>query len=250
LRKYFTIETSLLIEQLTSFFRKKKVITTNDLELFYNNKEGNIKRNTLNWRIFNMVNNGILTRTSKGQFRIGANVDIESELPDLVIKIHNLIKKKFPYLRYCIWDTNLVRSLSLHVPSQLITIVDVEIDGVEAVFHCLQEKFKNVFLLPDQTMIDKYVAASKVPIIVKVLISEAPVIKIQGKLTPSIEKILVDILFEKEFLMYQGSEMAFIFRNAFESYPIKISKMMRYATRKRKKEELMNFLSTNKLIAK
>jgi len=244
------IETKDHIKQLLTYFGKKKVFTTKDLETYYNIKGGSINRNTLNWRVYYLVEKGILTRTGRGQFIVGNGKAFEPELSPMIKKLDSHLKKSFPFLKFCIWDTEQIRGLSQHLPSLKLTIVDVERDGTESVFHKLQGKYKNVYLMPDKEVMDTYVIPSNEPIIVKSLVSEAPLYKVRGITTASIEKILVDVYFEEEFVSLHGSEMLHIFTNAFERYPINISKMLRYAGRKRKKSELLIFLISNKLAAK
>lgn len=247
--KYLTIETRLYIEPLNSYFKNKILFTTQDLEKFFKEMEGDINRNTLNWRVFQLVGKGVISRIGKGQFRIGKGNAFDPEPSPLVLKLNNHLKKNFPFLKYCLWDSETIRTLSLHLPSLKLTIVDVERDGMESVFYSLQEKFKNVFLSPDHEIMDKYVINATKPIIVKALITEAPTNEINGIITGSIEKILVDVFFEEEFKSLRGSEMVHIFNNAFEMYPINTSKLLRYSARKRKKKEMMKFLTTNNLAA-
>jgi hypothetical protein len=57
--------------------------------------------------------------------------------------------------------------------------------------------------------------------------------------------MLVDIFCDDViFSAQQGGEMRTIFKNAFEKYTINQSKMLRYADRRRKKEELNQFIKT------
>lgn len=84
----------------------------------------------------------------------------------------------------------------------------------------------------------------KEPWIVKSLVSEAPTQLVNGIPTVTIEKLLVDIFCDPViFNAQQGSEMNQIFSEAFEKYSISESKMLRYASRRRKKKELDNYLN-------
>ncbi|MBX2965948.1 MAG: hypothetical protein KF845_07365 [Cyclobacteriaceae bacterium] len=63
--------------------------------------------------------------------------------------------------------------------------------------------------------------------------------------TATIEKMLVDIFCDDViFSAQQGAEMRTIFKNAFDKYTINQSKMLRYADRRRKKEQLSQFVKT------
>jgi hypothetical protein len=79
------------------------------------------------------------------------------------------------------------------------------------------------------------------------LITEAPIQYIDKIKTITVEKLLVDIFSDEIWESLKGYEMVRIFENAFGKYSINYSKLLRYAFRKGKKEEIMNFLSTNKL---
>ncbi len=84
----------------------------------------------------------------------------------------------------------------------------------------------------------------KEPWIVKSLITEAPVQKVDNIPTITIEKLLVDIFCDPViFNAQQGSEMNQIYKEAFEKYTISESKMLRYANRRRKRKELDNYLN-------
>jgi len=70
-------------------------------------------------------------------------------------------------------------------------------------------------------MIEKYASNENNYIVVKSLKSEAPIQKIQGIHTVSLEKILVDIFCDEIiFSAYQGNEMRTIFIETFTKYSI------------------------------
>jgi hypothetical protein len=57
--------------------------------------------------------------------------------------------------------------------------------------------------------------------------------------------MLVDIFCDDNiFSAQQGSEMKYIFNEAFRKYTINENRLLRYAERRRKKEDLINYLKT------
>ena len=54
---------------------------------------------------------------------------------------------------------------------------------------------------------------------------------------------------DEEFEFLKGNEINYIYRNAFERYSVNISKLIRYADRKRKKPEILQILRSNNLAA-
>jgi hypothetical protein len=191
-----------------------------------------------------LVQSGVLSRIGRGKFTIevGRNFvpQVSSKLKFLYHKLH----KQFPYLQICIWNTSILNELMIHQPGRFYTLVETEKDTTESVFYFLKDGNKNVFIDPTLEILSRYASSEKEAIIVKSLVSEAPIQNVQGVQTTTIEKILVDIFSdEKIFAAQQGSEMQTIFKNAFEKYTINENKMLRYADRRRKKEAFNNYLN-------
>jgi hypothetical protein len=90
----------------------------------------------------------------------------------------------------------------------------------------------------------KYVASKKEPIIITSLITEAPLEEIDGVKTTTLEKVLVDICSnETLFSSQQGAELTRIYETAFEKYTISETKLLRYATRRNKKEVIEQLIN-------
>ena len=78
-------------------------------------------------------------------------------------------------------------------------------------------------------------------ILVKPLISEAPVFEEDGVSVPNLEKRLVDYL-DKEYAALTDDDIQERFQRALELYPVNTSRLLRYASRKGKKEEMLGRL--------
>ena len=154
---------------------------------------------TVNWRIYELVKKGIIERVGKGRFAWGAETQFHPPITRNQKSINALIKKQFPFISYCLWDTSVIKPFHQHLSKSDFTLVDIEKDAVESVFLFLKEKYKNVFLKPDKEMMDIYVVSNKNSIIVRQLISESPVQKEKGIPTVTIEKLIVDIFYDNEF---------------------------------------------------
>lgn len=75
------------------------------------------------------------------------------------------------------------------------------------------------------------------------MVSESPTQDIYNVMTPTIEKILVDIYCDKViYAAFQGKEMQNIYRNVFNKYTVNLSTLSRYALRRGKKEEIDAYL--------
>ncbi len=207
-------------------------------------KEPELKKTTINWRIYNLVQEGELTRIGRGKFTIGTGKTYYPELTNKQKSIFKKLASEFPFISICIWSTSVINEFMLHQPGRFYQLIEVEKVGMESLFYFLKDKNRSVYLDPSPELIRRYLIDEKEPWIVRPLISESPTQEINGITTVTIEKMLVDIFCDPiVFSAQQGSEMDQIFKEAFEKYTISESKMLRYASRRRKKTELDNYLN-------
>ena len=89
---------------------------------------------------------------------------------------------------------------------------------------------------------EKYLPDEKETLIVKPLVTEAPIQKAGGVISVTLEKMLVDIFCDETIFSAQhGSEMRTIFTEATSKYVIHENRMLRYANRRKKKETLKKY---------
>lgn len=235
---------ALHINKLKEYFKENSTFNTKDIEQFYHSFEPGIASTTVNWRIYALVQSGIISRIGRGKFTIGKG-RIFLPQPSAKLKILSRdLQKQFPYMQTCIWNTSVLNELMLHQPGRFYTMIEVDKETTQSVFYFLKETKKNIFLEPNAEILSLYASAEKDTIIINSLVSEAPVQMLQGVLTTTIEKLLVDVFCDDVlFAAQHGSEMETIFKEAFEKYTINENKMLRYADRRRKKKAFSNYLN-------
>jgi hypothetical protein len=211
---------------------------------FYSSKGQKINATTVNWRIYNLAQGGVISRVSRGEFTLGFGKSYFPTPSSKQISIYRKLKTEFPFLSICIWNTSVINEFMLHQPGRFYNLIEVEKEGMESLFYFLKEKNMPVYLNPNPELISRYLSDEKDPWIVKLLVTESPTQEVSGINTATLEKILVDIFCDAVlFDAQQGSEMDQIFKEAFEKYAISESKMLRYASRRRKKQELKIYLN-------
>lgn len=80
-------------------------------------------------------------------------------------------------------------------------------------------------------------------ILVKPMVSEAPLFEEDSFFAPTLEKQLVDRIADKEYAGQTDAEKLQAYQRSFEQYPVNLSRLLRYAARKGKKEEVQHLLS-------
>ncbi len=241
------IATSKLhIDELNLYFKAKKCFETKDVTAFYRQYEPEIQQATINWRIYTLVKQKLINRIGRGKFMLeGSQINFIPEVSTKLKTIQSKLKKEFPFLNTCIWNTSIINEFMRHQPGRFYSIVEVEKDAQESVFYSMKDANYAVFLNPTRDVLDKYLPSNKDVYIIKPLVTEAPTLNLNEFNTITLEKLLVDIFCDTVvFSAQQGSEMRTIFENALSKYAINHSKMIRYADRKGKKESFTKYLNT------
>lgn len=235
------------IEQLKERFAGQSLISREELYEFFRSFEPNLKDSTFGWRIYSLkeknllkpVRKGVYTLTTKPQF----HPNIEPKLKEIATKLN----RQFPAARHCVWSTRWLNEWMIHQPGRFLLLVEVEELATESVFYYLKdENYKNVFLNPDDNLLERYVYEQTESIIVKPLITKAPLKKEKKIVVPALEKILVDLFVDRKiYSPFQGSELVNIYDNLFKQYALNITKLLTYAKRRTKEQELLEFVTKN-----
>ena len=230
------------IEELENRFRDQTTVSIEELYQFYKEKEPNLPRSTLRWRVFELNNKGILSRVKRGIYRLGSEVrewkpEISKELKSIASRLRN----EFPYLTFCIWSTKWLLNFTQHLPTKYFTLIDTERDTEESVFYYLQNTRKDsgVFLNPSRDEVQKYLGSSENPLVVRPLISQSPLITVNEVQIPKLEKIMVDLVADDIlFNAFQGKELKSIYSNIVDRYDVNLSTLKRYGQRRNKWAEV------------
>lgn len=204
---------------------------------------------TLSEQLNRLLKSGQLIRVQRGIYKLpdDARKDFSVVCSEEIRQINQQIKKQFPFVGYCLWPASTLIPYMHHIPNVNFLFVDVEREVAESVFNFLKvDSHKRVFLLPSLNDIERYVSANDA-IIIRPLISESPLQLVEGINTPTIEKVLVDIVGDVEFSFLQGSEINYVYTTIFERHNVNKNKLLRYATRRGRKEEVEQLINANKL---
>jgi hypothetical protein len=235
-------QTDLHIKELQAEFGNREYFQLEDLFSFYQSFEPTIAKSTVNWRIHTLIKTDIIKRIGRGKYKCGNSTTFTPDITPKSLKINSFVNTNFPYLNYIIWHISEINSVSQHLINKDTYYVEVEREAIDAVFEQLREKFK--YVLRSKTNDDVYFGESV--IIVRSLVTGSPTQLASNVPTTTIEKLLVDLFADKEFEFLHGYELTHIFNNAFSKYTINIDKLLRYASRKAKREQISEFIKTIK----
>jgi len=189
---------------------------------------------------------GLLKRIGRGKFMIGEGKNFNPEMSSKVKAIHTKLKKEFPYLEICIWNTSALNEFMVHQPGRFFLLIEVEKEATQSIFYFLRETAKYpIFIDPTGELLEKYLPLEKEALIIRPLVSEAPIQNVKGIYTASLEKMLVDVFCDAViFSAQQGSEMRTLFKEALNKFSVNENRMLRYADRRGKKESFIKYFKS------
>lgn len=152
---------------------------------------------------------------------------------------------------------------TVHISEKMIQVNEILVDACVGVNHCLSQVGRNLVAEVPKKYCEQAVSALKKHfedavliqkaypmiedlhdfILIKPLISEAPLASAEGIMIPGLEKRLVDQASDKEYRNLSDHEIQKSIQQAFELYSINTSKLLRYAGRKGKMEEMKTRLA-------
>ena len=238
-----TITDILYFAGINSQFTRKELIA------FLEKQNQTVSPNALSIQLDRLLKNNELTRIERGVYALHSTSQKKfiAFISDEIKQLNLQLKTQFPYADFCIWSSKTITPYMHHIPNLNYIYIDVERDVTESVFNYLNSNSSiRVFLYPDQDDFSRYINGNE-SIIVRSLISEAPLQIIEDINTPTIEKILVDIIRDIEFSFLQDSEINDVYTNIFERHSVNKNKLLRYATRRGRKEEVEELLKNNQL---
>ena len=239
---------SALKNRIHSYFKEGPTISKNRLVEFILRDFPELKKSTITVYLSRLKKDQIIKNPSRGIYALEGKKAYTPNVDAKLKRLFNKIKKDYPFVDFCIWNTKWFNEFMRHQPFKFYTIIELNKDVTESVFYTLKDLGKQVFIEPGTETFDLYISNSDDVIILKHLISEAP-LQENGKVTiPTIEKLLVDMTIDVEIYAAQQSEIEFIYENVFEKYEINKNKMKRYGYRRNRENEVTNL--TNLTLAK
>lgn len=200
--------------------------------------------NTINTYISRLKNDGVLSNPARGVYELGTPHQFDPKISPKLKMLHRNISSGFPHIKFCVWDSSWLSDFMKHQPFKNFTVIEVEKDAAESVFNLISETYKSVFINPNEEIFERYINNSDKVIIIKNLVSEAPLIEVNKTTIPPLEKLLVDMLIDYELFSAQQGEIDFIFKSASKKFSLNELKMKRYALRRNRLQELESVLET------
>lgn len=184
-----------------------------------------------------------LVRVAQGEYALPDKQSFSYTPSEEAKKIYDGLKSELPFTDFCIYDGSILSPIQHHLSINNAIYVETNRDAVESVFARLKEQYKDVYRQPDSTFMYEYVDLRNQCVIVKTLVTEAPLMTVDGVRVPTLEKMLVDTQKDADFDYIRGAESQYMYQMAFDLYTINTQRLMRYARRRGISKEIQILLN-------
>jgi len=202
-----------------------------------------IERNTLSWHLSNLYRKGKLRRVGRGVYTSQpANVFLV-KAGTKVRSLYRSLSEQFPFADFCLYSGSVITPLLHDMTPNNTIYVETNREVVESVFNTLQPRYKGrLFLAPTKEIATTYIDFGKENVIVKPLVTEAPLTCDDNVPVPMLEKLLVDTRVDADFFFLQGYENLEMLRTAITHYDLNRNRLLRYADRRNAKNSILRDL--------
>lgn len=236
--------TNTIENTIESYFKSNTQLSREKLISLINKDFPDLSLGTITVYLSKLKKAGVINNPARGVYSISDKQIFNPEINQNLKKIYNKIHRDFPFIEICVWNTKWLSDLMRHQPFKNFTIIEVDKEAEKQVFNAVSEWTKNVYFNPDEEILERYISTNTEEVtIIKNLVTEAPTTKNNKIEIPTLEKVLVDILIDRELFAAQQGELDFIFKSAFDKYEINKAKMKRYAIRRNKESELERMIN-------
>lgn len=237
--------------RLIEAFKGRNSFDRDELFQFYLDYEPDLKESTFSWRIYDLKKKDIIKTIGRGLYVISYKPKYKPNVTESTLKIVRKTNDRYEDITYCVWENQWLNEFTQHQVSKQMIVVEVEKEFTESLYYYLNDSLRmDFFLNPDEKEIEFYISESTVPVVIKRLVTRAPISKLRDKKNTvpvaTLEKIMVDLFADENlFHFYQGSELINIYEKILERYSINFTKLFSYAKRRKKEQEIKQFINNH-----
>jgi len=228
-------------DMILNYAGSRKTFTLCELADYVRSRE-DISDSGILWHIKKLIQQNKLSRLSRGLYGTFIKREFTPTLNNELKQLYDDIASEFPLINIVVYLGQDITALQHHISANNAIYVEVTKEASEAVFHYLIDKKIKAYHKPDSDFMCDYVDLAEQCVIVKPLVTESPVRKIDGVCMPTLEKLLVDVNIDADFYYIQGIEASYIMDNARSLYQLNTPKMLRYASRRGIKGKMQSYL--------
>lgn len=233
----------MFVQNTLRSLERGRIYPRKELISIMKNENSEMSDNSLIWMIGDLVKRGKLVHIGRDQYALsGCKKDEFSPVySQSAVDIKNHIAGKYPAIGFTVFESTLLNEFLNHLIARNTIFIQTERDTSAFIFDFIRENVQpNVLYKPSEKEYSRYWQPDM--IIVLDWTSQAP-LNLSAPHDITAEKMLVDIYCDKTIrLTYSGSEYKSIVNAVYDRYNVDTVRLLRYAGRRNKTEEIKTFL--------
>ncbi len=220
--------------------------TRQEIVEFVRQDESPLSPATLGVTLSRMAESNRIVRVAHGVYELPSShkAAFMYKSGDKELEIIGVLAKSFPGKEYCVWRSAVYASFSPVKPPMEVLFVEVDRTIMDDVFEVLKTIVQGnpLFLDPSDDVLDRYFFNSE-QIFIRPMIVESPVsISEHGYCVPTLEKLLVDAMKDARIMALKPRDINTFYHKAFSAYAINKNRLLRYASRRNRKDKVKEVL--------
>lgn len=222
------------INHIMSYADSHRTMTVNDLVTACDMKPVTVRQH-----LSRLAASGAIVRVGYGKYAKTLHKEkFPIEVSGNVKAVYDELCSELPFADFCVYSGEIYVPLQHHLSVNHAVYVETNRDTVESVFSLLKERYHKVYRQPDTVFMSDYVDLRKECFIVKPLVTESPMQTVDGVPSPTLEKLLVDILKDPDLEYLRGMEFNYMIETALSQYQLSTTKLLRYAGRRNVRQKV------------
>lgn len=181
-------------------------------------------------RIRALERNGLVFQSGRGKYMLGNKPEYRTNVLPRMQELCKLLTMEFVGATLCLSSSAKRNNI----------LVETDRSEADRMLAFLRSKQTGVYSFKEAV---PRIVNLRNAIIIKPIITNAPVVVSSGMTVPSLEKILVDLVADKTFFQMDEAALRKEYQRAFEVYPVNKNRVLRYAGRRSVKEEVEILIS-------
>lgn len=235
----------MLSECVTEGLRRGQTYRRSDIISLLAKEKKGLSPNSYVWLVCDLVKRGVLTHEGTDRYALPASKQRRVYEPcysERAKSLRDSLKLKYPLIPFTVFEMVLMNEFLNHLIARNTIYVQAERDMSAYIFTYFKyELCCSALYKPSEKEFRHYWRPDTV--VVLDLISQAPLSK-GNPHDITIEKLLVDIYCDRQIQSsYSKAEYPTIVKTAYERYRVNTPRLLRYAKRRNKAQEIAKFIS-------
>jgi len=238
------MKNSEVISELKNKYGTQSTVSTQEIKEVLIGIFPDLTPSTISWRINQLKKEKLIHQVGRGIYSFEFKPDYIPQLSLKTKRTYNRIKQLCSST-LCVWDSLMLDDILGAESDRHWMFFSTAKNELEPLFQQMLDFSKQVFLSPDKEVINRYMAPLKEAIILTPLVSETPLFEDTDYITPTIEGVLVNAwISSSNMLDLIGYDIKKLFQDAFTSFNINRSKLLRYASRRDQRSQIETLINS------